>query len=141
MILTFFVRGVPVAYARPRVATSTFGKLRFVTPTESRDWQHQLASVGALVAQRDGWPFARGPLTVTMVVRRPIPPSTPRKRAAAMVGTPCTVRPDADNYLKQLDALTGILWQDDAQITDARVQKFWALPADAGVAVTVTTDG
>ena len=34
-----------------------------------------------------------------------------------------TARPDADNYLKAIDAFNGIVWRDDAQVVDARVVK------------------
>ena len=34
-----------------------------------------------------------------------------------------TARPDADNYLKAIDAFNGIVWRDDAQVIDARVVK------------------
>ena len=145
--LSFFVSGSPVAYQRTRVATSTFGKLRFLTPAESRDWRDQVASVATLEARRQGWKVARGPLTVTVVVHRPIPASTPRKRAATLAGTPCTVRPDVDNYAKLvMDAgapmvdgkRNPILWEDDAQVWKITAEKRWCEAKDAGVAVTVT---
>ena len=137
--LAFSVSGVPVAYQRTRVATSAFGKLRFLTPAESRDWRDQVASVATLEARRQGWKVARGPLTVTVVVHRPIPVSTPRKRAATMAGTPCTVRPDVDNYAKLvLDSGNGILWHDDGQVWKITAEKRWCEAKDAGVAVTVS---
>lgn len=133
--LTFRVAGVPVPWARTRVVT--YPRLRFVNPAASRDWQDQLASAAAIAMRKQGWKLATGMLTVSMIVYRPIAASTPLRRAELLAGTPCPVRPDADNYLKQLDALNGVAWKDDAQIVDARVRKVWAAPEDAGVTVEV----
>lgn len=133
--LTFRVVGTPIPWARTRVVT--YPRLRFVNPAASRDWQHQLASAAALAAREQGWVLATGPLTVSMIVYRPIPASWSQRKALLMAGTPCPVKPDADNFLKQLDALNGVAWKDDAQIVDARVRKVWAAAEDAGVEVTV----
>ena len=43
-------------------------------------------------------------------------------------GDYCPKRPDKDNYEKfLLDALTGVLYHDDAQIADGRIRKIYAL--------------
>ena len=34
-------------------------------------------------------------------------------------------KPDYDNLLKQLDALTGVVWDDDKRVVEARVRKRW----------------
>jgi len=49
------------------------------------------------------------------------PPSVPKKR------TEPSVKPDLDKCLRSLnDALTGVLWADDAQVTEIRARKFYA---------------
>lgn len=36
-------------------------------------------------------------------------------------------KPDVDNYAKGIkDALNGIIWKDDSQVVDLRVQKFYS---------------
>lgn len=38
-----------------------------------------------------------------------------------------TVKPDTDNYIKAfLDAMTGVIWKDDAQIVDLSAHKYYA---------------
>jgi len=40
---------------------------------------------------------------------------------------PKTTKPDIDNLVKAiLDALNGIVWQDDAQVTQINIQKIWS---------------
>ena len=67
----------------------------------------------------------QGPLLAEFVVVQPKPKSYPKSPTK---GKPWpdhwTAKPDADNYVKLAsDALTGIVWGDDAQITDLVVRK------------------
>jgi len=40
---------------------------------------------------------------------------------------PKTTKPDIDNLTKAiLDALNGIVWKDDAQVTQINIQKIWS---------------
>ena len=60
------------------------------------------------------------PVTVAIVTLRPLPKSRPKKvkREAD------TVKPDADNIAKcVLDALNGVAWDDDTQVTRLSVLK------------------
>ena len=69
-------------------------------------------------------PF-RGPLFCEIELRRVKPASYP-KRATKTNPWPNAwwKKPDVDNYVKLLfDALTGIVWLDDAQVTDLHVSK------------------
>ena len=66
-----------------------------------------------------------GPLSVTVEALFPIPVSWSRRqydRALAGAVLP-TGRPDVDNILKMLDALNGVVFADDKQITSALVRK------------------
>lgn len=54
-----------------------------------------------------------------------------------MVRIPHAKKPDRDNLDKSvLDALTGLLWQDDAQVCDGRIAK-WIAAGDEQPGVTV----
>lgn len=77
----------------------------------------------------DGHPPMRGPVEVRMVAYRSVPQSWSRKKqAAALRGEILPdVKPDHDNIAKLLDGLKGIVWQDDAQITDFH---FWKRYSD-----------
>lgn len=74
-----------------------------------------------------------------MEARFAIAPSWPKKkRIAALVGAlrPATT-PDADNLVKCLDGLNGVVWVDDRQIVDAVVRKVYS--ERPGLTVTVET--
>jgi Holliday junction resolvase RusA-like endonuclease len=56
-----------------------------------------------------------------------IPASRSKKRREADMARPHAQRPDCDNVGKlALDALTGIVWTDDDQVSDLTVLKRWA---------------
>lgn len=64
-------------------------------------------------------PFS-GPIDVTIVTSRQLPKSTPKR----VLSEPDTHKPDADNIAKiVLDALNGVAWLDDAQVTSLTVVK------------------
>ena len=45
---------------------------------------------------------------------------------------PCLIRRDCENIAKGInDAMTCVIWNDDSQIIDLRIQKFYALPDEA----------
>ena len=62
-----------------------------------------------------------GPCRVVVTATFLRPASWSRKRRAETFYH--ASKPDADNILKQLDALNGIVWTDDARVSDARVLK------------------
>ena len=60
------------------------------------------------------------PVLVSVDTWRPLPRSRPKRVEAE----PDTFKPDADNIAKLvLDALNGIAWHDDTQVTDLVVHK------------------
>jgi Holliday junction resolvase RusA-like endonuclease len=62
-------------------------------------------------------PLLQGPLLVIVHFRLPIPESFKGPKRQRFHLLPHAKRPDGDNLEKFLnDALTGVLWQDDAQI-------------------------
>lgn len=73
-----------------------------------------------------------GPVSVTIKAYHPIPRSAPKYKQTAMLSgelVPLT-KPDADNVLKLvLDALNGLAYLDDKQVTRLRYQKRYALEA------------
>ena len=65
-----------------------------------------------------------GPLEVSYTVERPMPAWSRKRQGMALAGLiRPTTRPDADNYLKCLDALTHVVWRDDAQIVRLSFEK------------------
>jgi len=84
---------------------------------------------------RQGGPL-ECPLAVRMLLLFPRPGRL-RWKTLPMPRCPHTTRPDAENVAKAvLDALTGLLWVDDAQVFDLRVKKLYAAGEEqAGVYV------
>lgn len=114
--------GAPRGKERPR--TTKAGHV--YTPEKTRDYEAALKfAAGQVMGDR---PPLEGPLSVDIVIRRPIPQSWPKKkREAARRGElRPTSKPDFDNYAKTVDALNLVVWIDDGQVVDGRVQKFFS---------------
>lgn len=64
--------------------------------------------------------FGEGPVAVIVVTSRALPKSRPKRVEIE----PDTFKPDADNVAKLVcDALNGVAWRDDAQVTRLNVVK------------------
>lgn len=115
----FSVPGVPKGKGRPRFT----GRGRAYTPKATRDYERAVRE--AALEQARIMQFLKYPpktaLRVSVIAWFPVPVSWPKwKREAAAAGDIYpTGKPDADNILKVLDALNGVLWHDDAQIVEA----------------------
>jgi len=118
--------GPPIAWARTRVNVGPRSK-QFFTPKDQRGYATSLQWVGKeAMATR---PLLSGPLSLSVVARLPIPASwTAKKKAAAVAGVVLpTSKPDYDNFAKLVgDALSCIVYCDDAQIVTARVSKIYS---------------
>lgn len=112
--------GEPRGAGRPRFARATG---RAYTPANTRSYQSDLKYAAQEAMQNE--PPLEGPLTVVVVAIFPVPSSwSAKKRTAALSGSIWpTVKPDADNVLKQLDSFNEIVFRDDKQIVDARIVK------------------
>jgi Holliday junction resolvase RusA-like endonuclease len=129
-VISITLPGAPIAKgrARSRIVYPRKGTpfISFYTPAETVSYERALARVGK-TAMRARAPLD-GALKVTVTAYMPAPPSwSGVKRAKAMAGEiRPSVKPDADNVLKTLDALNGIVWIDDAQIVDAQIIKTYS---------------
>ena len=123
--IKILVPTVPVAQPRQRHRVVKAGKASFVqnyTPKVSPVNAYKAAVQMAARAAYSGAPL-EGPLAVdyTFVFPRPKSMIWKTKR---MGRQPHTKKPDRDNLEKATsDALTKLLWRDDAQICDGRVAK------------------
>ena len=127
MPIVIELAGEPDGAGRPRFVRST--GIAF-TPSATRKYQAALR-LTAQMAMNGRQPLD-GPLTVRVIASFPVPASwSARKRAAAVAGhIHPTVKPDADNILKQLDALNQVVFVDDKQVVAAMVTKrYSARPA------------
>ena len=113
--------GEPHGKGRPRFARSTGHAF---TPAKTRAYESALRY--AAQESMNGEPPLEGPLSVVVVAIFPVPSSWSRKKrdAAALRNEIWpTVKPDADNLLKVVDALNEVVFRDDKQIVDARIVK------------------
>jgi Holliday junction resolvase RusA-like endonuclease len=115
--------GEPQGKGRPRFVRATG---RAFTPASTRSYEAKLAYQAQEIMA--GRPLLSGPLRVLVVACFPIPKSFSKgKRLDALQGIVYpTVKPDVDNLLKCLDALNGVVWEDDKLVVSAEVQKRYA---------------
>lgn len=96
------------------------------------DWRRTVAwSATQQIPSAERSPLIDGPCRLELVIYRPRPKSTKRS-----MRWPWT-KPDTSKLLRAIeDALTSVLYRDDALIVDTRVRKLFGEPARAEVVVT-----
>jgi len=125
--ITITVTGKPVPKGRGRAVALPGGRTRVVTPQKTRRWEADARDIARF--QMIGRELFTGCLQVTISCALPIPPSWPPwKREAAknrQIGP--AGKPDGTNLAKGAeDALNGIVWNDDSQITSLLILKFYS---------------
>ena len=126
-----FLPGEPIGKGRPR-----FARGRTYTPPATVAYEYSLKTEAALVMREARLKPFTGPVEVNVVASFGIPASWSKKRRADALHH--TSRPDLDNCLKIcLDALTGVVWIDDALVCDATVSKRYTTDKP-GLSITVT---
>lgn len=121
-MIELFIPGEPVAKGRPRFSRTgiTF------TPLKTREYESKIALIGRI--EMGEKPPLTGPLLVSIQIYKEIPASwSKKKKEKALLGEiRPTGRPDIDNYLKTLDGLNGICWEDDSQICSIHAYKHYS---------------
>jgi Holliday junction resolvase RusA-like endonuclease len=145
---------------RPSLIFTVFGKAKsagskraFVHPASGRaivteqvnnkSWKQEVATAGALARIRAPWgdELLLGAVAVEFTFYRPRPKGhygTGRNAAVVKDSAPPapTTKPDALKLARAVeDALTSILWKDDAQIVDERLRKVWGEPERCEIVV------
>ena len=117
--VTFTVEGPPVVWKRAR----RNGKRYFTDQTQA-DYQTAVA----WSAKAAGAKPVQGPLQARMTFYVPFPAKVGVKARASFEGSPAaTCRLDIDNLAKNiLDALNGVAYLDDKQVTELAVRKLWS---------------
>lgn len=138
--VTLWVSGTPKPQGSKRAFKhKTTGNVVMVEDNKNvRDWRSDMKNVaGAEFA--DTPPF-EGPVTVMVVFHMPRPKSHPKTKQ-----TWPTSKPDVDKLLRAvLDALTGIAFKDDSQVTMLTGVKAWDQDhplGRAGALIKVASDG
>ena len=122
MSIEFTVPGNPVGKARPRV--TRYGTY---TPKKTKDYE-ELVKVCFNRSQASPEPY--GGLVCVIAAKFSVPDSYRKSEKRRLPGTPYLHKPDADNVAKAvLDALNGIAFSDDSQITELHVYKQYSAGA------------
>lgn len=127
-MISFRVNAVPVAQPRQRHRVLTVGGRTFAqnyVPAKHPVQDFKASVRMAASAAHSGAPI-EGPIFLRAVFVFPRPKrliwksrAMPRERHAS--------KPDVDNALKSVkDALTGLLWRDDAQVCSVKASKWYA---------------
>lgn len=117
------IPGEPVAKGRPKF-TTIGGFARAYTPKKTERYEDTVKYFARRAWTAD--PLVGVAIEATITAYRSVPTSLSKaKRAAALSGTLRPIsRPDWDNYGKIVcDALNGIVFADDAAITDCITRK------------------
>lgn len=118
--------GTPQGKGRPRFVRSTG---RVYTPAKTQKYEAALKD--AAVKEMGQRSPMTGPLEVSMLAQFEAPTSWPKRKQHAALRNEImpTGKPDADNLVKILDALNGVVWEDDAQVVTATVRKRYGAQA------------
>jgi Holliday junction resolvase RusA-like endonuclease len=118
--ISFTVPGPPVAKARARVVLNC-GKVRAFTPAKTASYENLVR-----MAFADKYPgFIPREGAVRLTIHAAFQITAEAKKSHALL---VTKRPDIDNCAKSvMDALNGLAWRDDAQVTDLTVYKRYGL--------------
>ncbi|PWC97721.1 RusA family crossover junction endodeoxyribonuclease [Azospirillum sp. TSO5] len=124
---------------------------RAYTPGQTRTYESDLRRTAQHAMRTAGLSVITGPVRVCLLAEEEVPESWARwKRDAALLGLiRPTVKPDADNIIKMLDALNpvkhkiagkkvteDVVWSDDAVVVEIQFEKHYS--ATPGLTVTVT---
>ena len=123
----------PVAKARPRVTWDGSGKAHGFTPGKTRDAEADIKRqiIDSLDLSKQSFD-AGVPLKLEATFYRARP-----RRLAESVVMPVS-RPDTDNLLKLLtDAMQGLIYPDDSQITSVETKKRYGEPPRIEVRLSV----
>lgn len=145
MRVAFEVTGKPQPAGSKRAFTTKTGRTVVTDDNpNSKPWQAIVADAGltAMLADSDTLPpLLEGPLGLAVVFSFIRPKGhfgTGRNAGAVKDSAPewPTVKPDATKLLRGLeDALTGVVWRDDAQVVEQAVTKRYAEREGARVIV------
>ncbi len=118
--ISFSVPGKPVGKARPR-----FSKNRTYTPKKTVEYEKWVQSCCTMEC-KNRIPGYTGPIEAQIMAYYPIPKSVSKVKREKMLSGAIKpgVKPDLDNVAKSiLDALNGVAYYDDNQVTDLKVAK------------------
>lgn len=140
----FIVEGRVQPKQRPRVVRNRYtGRVHTLTPQDTVDYENKVKA--SFYEACDGEKFfLTGAVHMTVNVYVAIAKSTPKKTREKMLTgelKPITRTGDLDNLFKAIsDALNGVAYDDDSQIIDATIRKFYGEQARAEITIREVTN-
>lgn len=142
MILTIIIPGPCIPKARPRVSHRG-GNAHAYTPRKSADYEALVREFAALEMRKYPITPSIDRVSIVITVYRPLPKNASKKFLTMVEwGTvvPLT-KPDVDNYAKSIcDALNGLVYKDDSQITELHIRKRYDDGGGTRTVVTIEAD-
>lgn len=126
--ISFTIPGPPQGKARPRVVRAKSGISLTYTPDKTVAYEELVRIRFKAVAQGFRFPDD-AQIGIQITACYPVPASKSKKIKAAMLAGEVnpTKKPDCDNVIKIIcDALNGLAYRDDQQITLAQIRKKYA---------------
>ncbi len=129
----FEVLGEIVGKERPRVNMYTY---RVYTPNKTKDYEFLVQQYFRM--QYPKYETLKGRISINIIAYLKIPQSTSKTKVQEMLENKIspTKKPDADNIAKSiLDAMNGLVFEDDNQVSKISVEKRFALEEKAVIEV------
>ena len=138
--LVFSVPGEPCGQGRPLFSTKN-NITRAIDRPKSRNYKAFVKEIAAGAIKKCGWMYTELPIYVEICAFMAVPSSYSKKRkneCYTWQEHPCK-KPDIDNIFKIItDALSGIAYKDDKQITDVHMFKRYVSSPTDGPSVRIT---
>ena len=130
--ISFIVLGKAIPQGQPRACRIGRG-IRMYTPKNTEQWRSDIRAVAQEAVRKRGWQITDNPVHLVLRFQFIRPPSYPKKNPKSEFPYK---RPDLDNFIKAVkDALSGIVWTDDARIVSLSAAKEWGQVNQAKIIV------
>lgn len=126
LICAFTYYGEAIAKKRPKFRrVGNF--VQTYTPAITRTFEGKVRAVAAVAMSDLGSAPTPDACAVEIAFDRQMPKSWSKKKRVLMRGEPVVSGADIDNQVKAiLDALNGVCFEDDVQVSDLAVSRRWA---------------
>jgi Holliday junction resolvase RusA-like endonuclease len=146
--LAFTVTGDPKGQPRPRAFARKMRSIhvaRFYDSDVADAWKAAVQSALSEMLKQTRWELTLGPVSVSINFAMPRPKwHSGTKGLKPRAPVTHVSKPDVDNLAKLiLDQITRskCVWRDDSQVVSLTVHKFWAVGAEQGCSVSISTLG
>lgn len=139
LICAFTFYGESVAKGRPR-ATMRGGHARVYTPARTASFEGKVKAVALVTMTACGHAPTPDAVHVEIAFERAMPVSWPKRKQLELRGAPIVGAPDIDNQVKSiLDAMNGIVFEDDKQVSDLTVSRRWGETSNFRISVSLAS--